>query len=45
MLLTHCRYFGLDEEEVRQGIEGFSSLPHRFEAVAEHKGIVFIDVP
>ena len=38
-----CRYFGLDEEEVRQGIEGFSSLPHRIEAVAEHKGIVFID--
>ncbi len=38
-----CRAFGLTEDEVRLGIEGFSSLPHRIEAVAEHKGIVFVD--
>lgn len=38
-----CRYFGLSQDDVRHGIEGFSSLPHRLEAVAEHAGIVFID--
>ena len=38
-----CRHFGLTEEEVRQGIEGFATLPHRLEAVAEHRGITFID--
>jgi len=38
-----CRYFGLTEDEVRSGIEGFGSLPHRIEAVAEHQGILFID--
>jgi UDP-N-acetylmuramoylalanine--D-glutamate ligase len=38
-----CRHFGLSEEQVRAGIEGFVSLPHRIEAVAEHKGILFVD--
>lgn len=38
-----CRHFGLSEDEVRHGIEGFASLPHRLEAVAEHNGIAFID--
>ncbi len=38
-----CRYFGLSQDEVQHGIDGFSSLPHRLEAVAEHDGIVFID--
>jgi len=38
-----CRYFGLSEEDVQRGIDGFATLPHRIEAVAEHKGIVFID--
>lgn len=38
-----CRYFGLTPEDVQRGIDGFSTLPHRIEAVAEHRGIVFID--
>lgn len=38
-----CRHFGLSEDEVRSGIEGFSSLPHRLEAVAEHRDIFFVD--
>lgn len=38
-----CRYFGLSEEDVQQGIDGFSTLPHRMEAVAEHDGVVFVD--
>ena len=38
-----CRYFGLSQQDVQRGIDGFSSLPHRIEAVAEHQGIVFID--
>lgn len=38
-----CRYFGLDEDQVRHGIDGFTSLPHRLEAVTEHAGIVFVD--
>ncbi|GAB1410502.1 UDP-N-acetylmuramoyl-L-alanine--D-glutamate ligase [Desulfovibrionales bacterium] len=38
-----CRYFGLSQEQVQQGIDGFVSLPHRLEYVAEHAGIVFID--
>lgn len=38
-----CRYFGLSEEDVQRGIDGFSSLPHRIEAVAEHNGVVYVD--
>ena len=38
-----CRHFGLTEDEVRRGIEGFASLPHRLEAVAEHRGVLFVD--
>jgi UDP-N-acetylmuramoylalanine--D-glutamate ligase len=38
-----CRYFGLSPEDVQRGIDGFSTLAHRIEAVAEHNGIVFID--
>lgn len=38
-----CRYFGLTPEDVQHGIEGFSSLPHRLEAVAEHGNVVFVD--
>ncbi len=38
-----CRFFGLSQEDVQRGIDGFSSLPHRIEAVAEHRGIVFVD--
>ncbi|PKN42354.1 MAG: UDP-N-acetylmuramoylalanine--D-glutamate ligase [Deltaproteobacteria bacterium HGW-Deltaproteobacteria-18] len=38
-----CRYFGLSQEDVQRGIDGFTTLPHRIEAVAEHKGVVFID--
>lgn len=38
-----CRYFGLSQEDVQRGIDGFSSLPHRIEAVAEHRGVLFID--
>lgn len=38
-----CRFFGLSQDEVQHGIDGFSSLPHRLEAVAEHAGIVFVD--
>ena len=38
-----CRYFGLSQEDVQRGIDGFTSLPHRIEAVAEHNGILFID--
>lgn len=38
-----CRHFGLSEDDVRRGIEGFSSLPHRLEAVAEHRDIAFVD--
>jgi UDP-N-acetylmuramoylalanine--D-glutamate ligase len=38
-----CRHFGLTEDDVRRGIEGFSSLPHRLEAVAEHGDIAFVD--
>ena len=38
-----CRHFGLTEDEVRRGIEGFATLPHRIEAVAEHRGVVFVD--
>jgi UDP-N-acetylmuramoylalanine--D-glutamate ligase len=38
-----CRYFGLSQEDVQRGIDGFSTLAHRIEAVAEHNGIVFID--
>ena len=38
-----CRYFGLSQDEVQHGIDGFSSLPHRLEAVAEHTGILFVD--
>ena len=38
-----CRYFGLTQDEVQHGLDGFSSLPHRLEAVAEHKDIVFVD--
>lgn len=38
-----CRHLGLTEDEVRRGIEGFATLPHRIEAVAEHRGILFVD--
>jgi UDP-N-acetylmuramoylalanine--D-glutamate ligase len=38
-----CRYFGLSQEDVQRGLDGFTSLPHRIEAVAEHNGILFID--
>jgi UDP-N-acetylmuramoylalanine--D-glutamate ligase len=38
-----CRYFGLTEQDVQRGIDGFSSLPHRIEAVAEHRGVIFVD--
>lgn len=38
-----CRHFGLTEDDVRRGIEGFASLPHRIEAVTEHLGILFVD--
>jgi UDP-N-acetylmuramoylalanine--D-glutamate ligase len=38
-----CRYFGLSQEDVQRGIDGFTTLPHRIEAVAEHRGVVFID--
>jgi len=38
-----CRYFGLTQDDVQRGIDGFSSLPHRIEAVAEHRGVLFID--
>jgi len=38
-----CRHLGLTEDDVRRGIEGFATLPHRIEAVAEHRGILFVD--
>ncbi len=38
-----CREFGLTQEEVQSGIEGFTSLPHRLEAVTEHGGVVYVD--
>lgn len=38
-----CRFFGLSQDEVQYGLDGFSSLPHRQEVVAEHGGVVFID--
>ena len=38
-----CRHFGLSEDDVRRGIEGFTTLPHRLEAVAEHRNIFFVD--
>jgi UDP-N-acetylmuramoylalanine--D-glutamate ligase len=38
-----CRHFGLSEDDVRRGIEGFTTLPHRLEAVAEHRDIFFVD--
>jgi UDP-N-acetylmuramoylalanine--D-glutamate ligase len=38
-----CRHFGLTEDDVRRGLEGFTTLPHRLEAVAEHQDIFFVD--
>lgn len=38
-----CQYFGLHQEQVQQGMDGFVSLPHRLEYVTEHEDVLFID--
>lgn len=38
-----CRYFGLTRAQVQHGIDGFTTLPHRLEAVTEHNGVAFVD--
>lgn len=38
-----CRYFGLSQDDVQQGLDGFTSLPHRLERVLEHKSVLFVD--
>lgn len=38
-----CSHFGLSEAEVQHGIDGFTTLAHRQEAVTEHKGVMFVD--
>lgn len=38
-----CRHFGLDQDQVQRGIDGFLPLPHRLEAVTEYAGIMFVD--
>lgn len=38
-----CRRFGLEERDFREALESFKPLPHRIQAVAEKRGVLFVD--
>ncbi|MEW5773824.1 MAG: UDP-N-acetylmuramoyl-L-alanine--D-glutamate ligase [Thermodesulfobacteriota bacterium] len=38
-----CRRFGLEERDFREALGSFAPLPHRLQAVAEKRGVLFVD--
>ncbi len=38
-----CRRFGVEERDFREALAGFAPLPHRLQAVAEKRGVLFVD--
>ena len=38
-----CRRFGVEERDFREALATFKPLPHRLQAVAERRGVLFVD--
>jgi UDP-N-acetylmuramoylalanine--D-glutamate ligase len=38
-----CRRFGVEERDFRDALATFAPLPHRLQAVAERRGVLFVD--